>query len=163
MSAPKITVTADKTLQKRKEFKELRSWHVVVGVPEKTATLGRELGESNAALARLHENGSPARNIPPRPFLQVSLNEKKGELSEVLRAAAVDFCNGDLNAENAYTKAGLFAQSVVKAFIKNSNNFTPLKASTLARRKAKGFLGEKPLIETGQLLNSIDFDVRRRG
>ena len=163
MSAPKITVTADKTLQKRKAFKELRSLHVVVGVPEKTATLGREIGESNAALARLHENGSPARNIPPRPFLQVSLNEKKGELSDVLRAAAVDFCDGVLSAENAYTKAGLFAQSVVKAYIKNSNNFTPLKASTLARRKAKGFLGEKPLIETGQLLNSIDFDVRRRG
>lgn len=162
-AAPKITVTADKTLQKRKAFKELQSMHVVVGVPEKTATLGRSGDDTNAEIAYLQENGSPARNIPPRPFLRVSLDAKKADLAGVLRAAAVDFCDGKLSAENAYTKAGLFAQSVVKAYIKNSNNFTPLKASTLARRKAKGFLGEKPLIETGQLLNSIDFDVRRRG
>lgn len=161
-AAPKITVTADKTLQKRKDFAKLQRMHVVVGVPEKTATVGREVGQSNAVLANLHENGSPARNIPPRPFLKVSLENKKLELADVLKSAAVDFCDGHLNAENAYNKVGLFAQSVVKAFIKNSSNFTPLKNSTLARRKARGFVGEKPLIETGQLLNSIDFDVRGR-
>lgn len=160
ISAPRISVKADRTMRMRKEFDALRKKHVVVGVPEKTAALGREAGESNAVLANIHENGSPARNIPPRPFLRPSLENKKKEIGVFLKARAQRVLDGAENAEACYTAVGLYAQSIVKAYLRESGNFTPLKAATLARRKKKGFLGEKPLIETGQLLNSINFDVR---
>lgn len=159
----KITITADKTLQKRRQFAELKKWYVAVGVPEKTATLGREIGESNAALANIHENGSPARNIPPRPFLQVSLEKDKQNLNALLSATSRDFCDGKLSVDQTYTLIGLHAQNTVKTYLKQSSNFTPLKAATIAARKKRGHQGEKPLIDTAQLLNSIDFDVRRRG
>ena len=162
MKAPEIRVVADKTLKIRREFTELQRWHVVVGVPEKTATLGREVGQSNATLANIHENGSPARGIPPRPFLRVSLEKDKPNLIALLNRTSRDFCDGKIKVDATYTLIGLHAQNTIKAYLRASDNFTPLKEGTLAARKRRGFIGEKPLIETGQLLNSIDFDVRRR-
>ena len=163
MMSAKITVKADRTMRLRKGFQELKRLHVLVGVPEKTATLGREIGDSNAVLAAIHENGSPARGIPPRPFLRPSLDAKKGELAGFLKSHAASVLDGKEKPEICYTAVGMYAQALVKDYLRDSANFEPLKPATLASRKRRGFTGEKPLIETGQLLNSINFDVRARG
>jgi hypothetical protein len=75
-----------------------------------------------------------------------------------LRASAQKALDGTA-LEVGLNRAGLIAQSAVKKTI-TDNTFTSLAQSTLAGRKARGFAGETPLVETGQLLNAISYEVR---
>jgi hypothetical protein len=64
--------------------------------------------------------------------------------------------------EIALNKAGLIGQNHVKNQIVNGD-FAQLKNSTIAarmRRRKNRQAGTKPLIDTGQLLNSVTYVVR---
>ena len=61
----------------------------------------------------------------------------------------------------AKNKAGLIAQNSVKATITAGEGFAPLAESTLAARKRRGVSRTKPLIDTGSLLNSITYVIRK--
>ena len=118
---------------------------------------------NNATLAYLHENGSPARKIPARPFLGPSFDENKDNavsliakgLSEVLRQ---DRPNAQMYIP-IFEKVGMFLRDRAKDWIVQQRFNSPLSYRTLEAREAKGFKGEKALIETGQLLNGITYKV----
>jgi hypothetical protein len=157
--APTITVTTDRTHALRKGWADLKRLHVVVGIPQQAGS--RDGGdENNAVIGYKQEYGEPARGVPPRPFLNPSLDKKKGQIADFLKDRAVGVSTGKETAEQCYTAVGLLAQSIVKEYIRESSNFKPLSARTLAARKARGVSRTKPLIDTGQLLNSISFDIR---
>lgn len=128
---------------------------VVVGVVNSKA--GRADGTNNAYLAAIHERGSAANNIPPRPFLKPGIESNKDKIIQEMNSAAKLAIKGD---GAGFDRVGLVAQSAVKKYITTSSNFKGLMASTLAARKRKGFAGTKPLIHTGSLLNSISYEVR---
>lgn len=152
MGKAKVTVVVDKASGLKKALTNAKRVRLLVGIPSSESPRGE--GESNAVLGILHEYGSPARRIPPRPFLTPAMDECKDGLAKILSSVL------DKNVRNLLEKAGLYAQAQVKGYIVRGENFAPLSKMTLAARREKGFTGTKPLIETGQLLNSISYAIR---
>lgn len=139
----------------------MQNKHVLVGVPEDKAQRKAGDGISNAQLAYIHENGSPAQNIPDRAFLIPGVEEAQQDVARLLEAGARRGLENPDEVDKALERAGLRAVSSVKAVI-TRNNFEPLKAATLRARKRMGFLGTKALLVTSQLRNAITYVVRRK-
>lgn len=139
-------------------------YDVLVGIPsEKSTRAGSDAGSmSNAALGYIHENGAPEANLPPRPFLLPGIRASSGRFSSHLKKAVTALMGGEnTKAEQHLNAAGLMAVNAVRRQINQGIGFAPLAASTLAARRRRGRTGEKPLIDTGQLRNSITYAVRK--
>lgn len=134
---------------------------VLVGVPsEKTARSGEKI--TNASLAYIHDNGSPAANIPARPFIVPGLRAAQPQTRRYMKQAAAYALNGDLpGAERALHAAGLTASTAIKNAI-NTGDFEPLAPATIAGRLRRGRTGTHPLIDTAQMRNAITYIVRKR-
>lgn len=132
---------------------------VLIGIPDENA--GRNDGPiTNAALGYIHENGSPARNIPARPFLIPGVEEAAPKAIDAMQNFAAQALTDPAAVDKGLNAAGLIAQSAVKNRIRNSVDFAPLSKKTIAQRVANNKSGTKPLIRTGQLLNSITYVIR---
>lgn len=143
----------------QKAMKYLRKTEVLAGIPQEES--GRNSSKiSNAQLAFIHNNGSPIQGIPARPFMLPALEKKKEEIKEQLKKASQNTANGNINeTEKALNFAGMIARDAIKAEFFN-NNWSPLKAATVKKRKNGG---DSPLFDTGELLNSIHYVVRQKG
>lgn len=146
---------------------------------------------NNASLAYLHENGSPADHIPPRPFLKQGIAEMKKEIPAMLSNGLRRELDGKKGALNQSMHAvGLRAKNAVQAYIRDSSHFAPLSDTTIEnraadrdnssfhtnkglykelrragfdRRQAQHIAGYKPLIDTGALIGSINYGIRKDG
>lgn len=154
-----MKITKDNVESMLAAVKAMAAKRVLVGVPSAEASR-RDDPINNATLAYIHENGSPARNIPARPFLKPGVAGAKDKLVSTLRVYAKQALTDKSAIEKGLNAAGLVAQSAVKNRIRSSIGMKPLASGTLAARRRKGAKGEKPLIRTGQLLNSITYVVR---
>lgn len=173
---------SDKLGEVLKGIDALVGKRVLVGVPGKTADRNQdEYGPmNNATLGYINEFGSPASNIPARPFLVPGVEEGMDAIAARLEKAAVAATNNDPGAvDKQLHAAGLEAQTAVREKI-TTGPFEPLKLSTLRARARKGRKGAKeeiasrlagnepnpenarPLIDTGQLRNSISYVIRKR-
>ena len=156
-----------------KRFISLHSESVLVGVPaEKTA---RKTGTiNNATLAYIHDNGSPANNIPARPFMRPGIDDAKEDVQNQLKIGASKVIKGDKSAMDvALNRVGLLTQASIQSKI-DSGIAPELKRSTLKSRASKrpnrkGAKNELqkheegnvvPLIDTGELRNSISYVIR---
>lgn len=145
-----------------KSMAALVNSEVLVGVP--ASTTERDAGEpiNNAALAYIHENGAPDVNIPARPFLVPGVRAAEGKTAAQLKKAAAAALNGDdSEVDKRLTAAGLVAESSVKNTL-NSGMGPALADSTIAARQRRGRTGTVPLIDTGELRNSITHVVKRK-
>lgn len=120
---------------------------------------GRDVNITNAEIGYTNEFGSPLHNIPPRPFLIPAALSSKGEIEKTLSNAAKNAIGGGGNIDAALLAVGTKVQNRAKKNITSSNGFEPLSESTVKARKRKGLKGTKPLIATGQLVNSIHTEV----
>ena len=156
-----IKMISNKLGEVQNRIKELTKDKVFVGVPDGG---GRSDGKmTNAQIARVHEFGSPAQNIPARPFLTAGVTTAKPEIVAQMRQASLDILGGK-SGDTAFNKAGLIGQAAVKKYIVASD-FTPLSPKTVKARnnaRSNGNGGTKPLIDTGQLLNSITYVIRSK-
>jgi len=156
-----IKITRDDSMRVLQSIQNMAVKHVLVGIPADNSA--RKDGPiTNASLGYIHENGSAARNIPPRPFLVPGVKAAAPKCVEVLKRYAKKAVTGEATIDQGLNAAGLVAQSAVKNRIRSGEGFAPLKPSTIAARKRQGKQGEKPLIRTGQLLNSITYVVRQK-
>lgn len=146
---------------------------LLIGIPqEKNPRSGDPIG--NAALGYIHEFGSPARNIPARPFLTPGVQAAMPAISAELRKAGQAAFAGDLAAvDTALGRAGIIAVNSVQATIQ-AGIPPPLAPATVARRrrrtpgssyrrKAMTPADATPLIDTGALLRSITWVIRDEG
>lgn len=158
-----LTITKDTVAAVMASIKQLTGNQVLIGIPDSTA--GREDGPiSNAAIGYIQENGSPAANIPARPFLVPGVNAARDACIAALRTGAKKALDGDKSAgDAALNVAGLKAQSSVRRTLTAGDGFASLAPSTLAARRARGRTGTRPLVDSGQLRNSITYVVRSRG
>jgi hypothetical protein len=189
MAEPNIRKTIDKTAELLRRVAELTGNDVLVGVPaDKT---GRKQGPvNNATLAYIHEFGSPARNIPARPFLYPGIRKAKPEIVATMKQGAIDVLHGKA-AMSVLSRVGMLARnSVVREITDPAPPFVPLKPATIrarlrrtaaGRRKLKqikargqtltgwaqaidpgtGSANIHPLIDTGQLRASLTYVVRK--
>jgi hypothetical protein len=164
---------------------------VLVGVPQEKA--GRKQGPiNNASLAYIHEFGSPAHNIPARPFLYPGIKRIRPQAIAMMQQGAKDALTGKLsNVDQVLNKVGILARnSVVNEITDPVPPFVPLKPATIRARLRKTQAGRRklkqikkrgvtvtqwaaetdasgnpnihPLIDSGQLRASITYVVRRR-
>lgn len=118
---------------------------------------------TNAAIAYIAENGSPARNIPPRPFMRQGIALERLAITKQFQKAGRAALLGDLDAmDKAFHSIGLIASRGMKTAIQESD-FVPLAPRTLAARLDRGRTGTKPLLDTGQLRNSVTYVLQKIG
>lgn len=113
---------------------------------------------STALQMYIHEHGSFAYQVPPRPIIEPAIESSKEDIGELLGGAAKEAAEGgDVNG--ALDKVGQEARDDVKNWFTNpKNGWTANAPSTI---KAKG--SDKPLIDTGELRKSITFVIRESG
>ena len=173
-----------------KDLMALAKTQVLVGVPAATSDRTDD-GPNNAFLAYVHDNGSPVAGIPARPFMKPGIQKAQNRISKFLMAAAKCFLEkDDTGVEQALMSAGLVAQGSIRNVINEGEGFAPLKRSTLLGRTRKrayawwrieegndmtpeqrksmrheqreALMGSMhPLVDTGQLRNSINFVIRK--
>lgn len=162
-----LVVTQDRVDAMMRSVQALVQRELLVGIPASSAPRTPEEGEApidNATLGYIHEFGAPGANIPARPFLVPGLQAARGRIGRRLQRAAEAAMDGRTDAVDAeYDAAGLIAQNAVRQRI-SEGPFVPLAPATLARRKSRKppRMGERPLIDTGQLRRSITYVVRTR-
>ena len=152
---------------------------VLVGIPASEAS--REDEESpmdNATLGYLHETGSPAANIPARPFLIPGVMNAQDKFEPQLEKAASAALGGfKKKIDDHLNAAGIIASQSAKSELENGDH-APLSIATLRARARKGRKGAaeeiasrvagnapnaanaRPLIDTGQMRNSITYVLR---
>jgi hypothetical protein len=163
-------------------LRALTDREVLVGIPREKAM--RQEGEpiNSAALGYIHEFGSPARNIPARPFLHPGVDSIRDEAVKRFAAGARAALGGDSAAmDRAMHAVGLMTQSAVRMIITNGIA-PPLSLAALESRlrRHKGRAGLRaeierrktgegpspddstPLVDTGQLRNAIAYVIRER-
>ncbi len=150
----KVKVRKDNTKQLLKKLESMKRLDLLVGVPqEETEREDNEI--TNAQLMFIHSEGSPAHNIPPRPVIEMTLKEEKEKISEKFKKALnVVVKGGDPRTE--LEKLGIYVVNKIKAKF-GSEDLAPLQPATI---KAKG--SDRPLIDTGQLRDSITYVVRKK-
>lgn len=118
----------------------------------------REGELTNAQLASIHEFG--LGNAPARPFVRPPFVQHRSEYLELLRAGYRDaFTKNDPNAFRRVL--GLVGQKMaadIKAYVTQGNNLAPLAQSTIDRKGSS-----RPLVDTGQMVNSISYAVVDNG
>jgi phage gpG-like protein len=158
-----VTKLKDISQQVYKDLAFLATQKVMVGITAATAPRKDEEGKksvvNNAMLGFINEFGSPAKNIPARPFLSPGVLLIKDDILRYLKHASCEALDGKTEeVTNDLNAIGLLAQASVKKKIV-SGPFEALAPATIKARKRRGFTSEKPLIETGSLVGSITYAV----
>ena len=149
-------------------FDKLTKKEVLVGYPQDRAVERKQDPDqprspmNNATLAYIHDNGSPAANIPARPFMKPGIEAASVRIVAQFKIAAARAIHADDSAvEQGLNKAGLIAQASVRNTI-NEGIPPPLVESTLAARRRRGRMGTKQLVDTGQLRNAVNYVIREK-
>lgn len=187
-----LKVTKDITAEILRAVDRLAGQEVLVGIPAtETERNDDESGGdlNNAQLGYIHNYGSPKANIPARPFLEPGIEDQRASISNHLRAAAKAAFDGNSDrVDVSLNAAGLIASTGVRNKL-NSGAFEALAPSTVRNRhKSRGTksmresekryleliaqgsppeqaqeeTGIQPLVNTGQLRNSITYVVRKK-
>lgn len=157
-----VKITVDKMASIIKAINELGAKDVLVGIPEANTDRKPGYPATNALIGYVQEFGSPANNIPARPFLIPGVQDIQKPAADRLKVAAQRALSGDLSqAEKQLHVAGLMGQNSARAKI-NSNVQPKLSERTLAARRARGVTRENTLVDSGQLRNAITYVIRKK-
>jgi hypothetical protein len=146
-------------------MKLLKRTDVLVGIPEDTAPRDLDPGAApinNATIAYIQDTGSPAANIPARPFMNPGIQDAKAPIIARMKGIGEAALNGQaLAILKGFYAVGLLASTAIKKRIV-SGPFAPLKPATIAARERHGRTGDKPLIDTSQMLKAVNYIVREK-
>ena len=138
------------------EVAKLTNSKVFVGFQSGHKMHTSETGEAvdMAEIAMFNELGTSTS--PPRPFLRMTVDENQEKISAMCEAEAKKLANGG-SAEQGLKRLGAFGVSLVQEKIGNGS-FTPNAPSTVKAKKS-----DKPLIDTGQMRQSVHYVIRAKG
>jgi hypothetical protein len=108
-------------------------------------------GTPVAMVAAIQDFGAPGAGIPPRPFFRNMIAEKSpgwGPATGKLLVA------NNYDVDKTLSQVGEGIKGQLQQSIHDTNS-PPLKPATIKR---KGF--DKPLVSTGHMLNSVDYDIK---
>lgn len=131
-------------------IKRIKASAVTVGIHRDTGTHDDSGGATVAEIAAVNEFGSQDGRIPERSFLRTTMAENKQVYIDAIAKIAKSAVQGKRDARDGMGLLGTKAQNDVKAKIVAIK--TPGNApSTIAAKKGV----DNPLIDTGQMLNSV--------
>lgn len=151
--------------------------HVVVGVRGESALAMKEYtamdgSKKTSVSARLvdiaifHEYGVESKNIPERSFLRAVTKANAAKYRRfIVKAWNQMLVEGDkMPVEKVLALLGEMIRADVQAYMRSGIN-PPWAESTLENRyqRSGGIVAITPLIDTGQLINSISYEVRKGG
>jgi len=150
-----VIKTADNVAKLLKQVDALTKLDVLVGIPAETT--GRDGKMNNATIAYIHEFGSPAQNIPARPFLRPGVKNAREDIAAEMEKGAKEVLKGG-DASVTLNRVGMIARnSVVKAITNPNPPFAPLSPVTIRNRLRKTQAGRrqiKKLQQSGQSLSA---------
>ena len=180
-----VKVTRDQVEDVLKAVRQLVSVEILVGIPGENAERQPAPGASpspisNVQIGLISEFGSPAQNIPARPFLVPGVRDALPALLPKLKRAgqlALDF-KGPVPVTQALIGVGIAAASAVQMKI-TTGPFQPIADATKRARlyrkmgyrnasearkqkmMAKWMAGDfKPLLDSGAMRASVTFVIR---
>lgn len=146
-----INLTAEgKRIQR--ELKELEKLLVAVGFPAGGPT--DENGVSVAEYAAYNDLGTVTS--PSRPFLRDSVNNHAAEFNQFQSSLIREIMNGG-TARQALEKLGVYAKGIVQEQI-TDGSYAANSKFTINRKGSA-----KPLIDTGLMRESVNYEVRKKG
>lgn len=150
----KITTKDRGKKQFFKNVETLETMRLKVGVVGiKAAQKHGDTGLTNAELAAIHEFGVPEKNIPERSFIRAGIDENVADLKKVAAFGVKAVASGALSERQALGRLGLVSVAgIQKKF--TDGTLEPNKPATIKAKKSS-----TPLIDTGQLRQSIGFEV----
>jgi len=141
-----VRITVDSAEELRKAINILTSRVVMVGIPGDTKRT--DGGPNNALLGYIHEFGSPAKNIPARPWLNPPIIHLGDEIAKMLiKSAQLVLANKDGEALKVLHALGARARDAVKNNMAAGGDppFTPIAAATVAARLSRTRAGARQL------------------
>lgn len=146
----KITAAGKKL---KKELEKLNNIEVCAGFQRGKAT--EDDGTDVCDIAAWNEFGTV--NIPSRPFIRDAIDNKGGEVAQLLQQEMAALVNGQSTVENLCKKTGLKMKDIIQKSI-TDGNFAPNAASTIAKKGSS-----HPLIDTGRMRQSVLYVTREKG
>ena len=149
----------NKMLEKEKKILEnLKNYYIEIGVVSEKSGRKKDkisVGITNAELMQIHENGSPARNIPARPILDITIkwaekNLMPKTLDKIIEGVIYKGWSSS-EVEKELEKICIRIQSYAQETIYNNTGILAPNSPKVAARKK----GNHPLFDTGQLARSI--------
>lgn len=139
--------------QIQKELKLIQGAYVKVGFPsEKSKKHQGQSGVDVAAVAAFQEYGT--EHIPARPFMVQTFEKNRQEVKEFVEKEQAKIYDGKQTTEQSLNRLGNFYKGKIQKTIRNGE-FAPNASGTI---KQKG--SSKPLIDTGQMRQSVDYEVK---
>ena len=136
--------------KKAKEILEYLTKHKI-----RIGFIGNETGEHGTKVSEYAfyvEFGKGKGNIP-RPFFRNATKEIQEMLNEKLKPLIMEAIKSKANGEVVLNTIGIEAVGLIQKSI-NEGIYAPNKESTLKHKK-----GSKPLIDTGTMLQSVNFKI----
>lgn len=162
-----LTVSEDNYAGVLDALKQLSGTDVLVGIPagpprEDSPLSNAEIGYLQSTGATVEIDGETV-TLPPRPFLDMGIEDSRDKTTARLKLAAQAALDGNVAlAEQHLEAAGQIARDAAKAVIGDGDRLTPLSEKTLQRRREQGLPGDKPLYAHGFLLRAINYVVRKK-
>jgi hypothetical protein len=124
-------------------------------------------GITNVELATIHEYGAPNANIPQRSFLRSTADRNRKKYKTLMTKVLGKAFDAKSSPKKALELLGGIVKGDMQATIFENKTLPAanrqLKTATIAARGDAGGTGTPtPLIDTGQLVNAIDFEVVKR-
>jgi len=160
--------------QFKHDLRALRGTTITVGIHGDEPD--RQDGESNVVIAGVHEFGSS--DVPARPFVRPTFDRNRERYRKQLRGAVIAYTRKGMPLRQSLAMVAMGITRDVRNTIRRqgepAGSFVPLSPWTLRRRKLRlrsnggrprnsKFRGHKALIDTGQMINSIAWVIRRNG
>ena len=158
-----VVESASKMVRNIQLLDFMKENEVYVGIQQKESKREDEQ-ITNAELLFIHTNGSPVNNIPPRPVIEPAIRSDRKRLSSMMKQAAKYALDGmKSEALRQLELVGTRGRDVSKRwFVNPDNNWPPNSEAVQERKRRKGSTNPRPLIDTGELRNSISYFVRTK-
>lgn len=141
--------------QQQSLFDSLSYYQIELGIFAGKASRTKSKDITNAEILFINENGSPIRNIPPRPILKISLTQVKSSLVDEslnrITSGILYFNWTKKEIEIELNKLCMRIENYARSIIYDNDG--TLKSNAKSTIKKKGF--DHPLFITGQLTRSI--------
>lgn len=164
-----ITIRSDNYADVLDALNKLSGTDVLVGIPagpprENSPLSNAEIGYLQSTGATVEIDGETV-TLPPRPFLDMGIEDSRDATTARLKLAAQAALEGNAKqADQHLEAAGQIARDASKAVIEDGDRLEPLSEKTIQkRRKMKPpILGDKPLRARGYLFRAIQYVVRKK-
>lgn len=134
-------------------FQEMKGLEVRIGF--QSGENAEENGADLAEVAAFNELGTV--HIPSRPFLRNSVDAHMGEIVAFVSDVLDRIVNGGMGAQDTLWRTGSFMKGLVQKEIV-SGSYAPNAPATIARKGS-----DVPLVDDGQLRDSVNYQIVERG